>query len=284
MNIIFGRIVGDFNSYSLPDTNFDEQTFKSSVSRSSLYIVYLFIAKFALSYAAMVGSKICPGISKTQLTFHQICFRILSLYASAALRLEYTQSLFSMPLRKLDEISVGSVSNAITTQSNTIQQSISDRLALLFQSVALLVAAYAVAFRYSWSLTLVVSSAILFVVLCFWLTLPFLVKGQQRIDEADNKHVSVAADAFSSIRTVFSLGAEAALTKRHSQWTEEARRRGLRMSLVMGVHLASLFFAIYVSFAMAFWFGLKLYREGHIANVNSVITYDFTLTFAGHNF
>lgn len=168
---------------------------------------------------------------------------------------------------------MGTVSNAITAQSNTIQQSVSDRLAILFQSIALLIAAYAIAFRYSWALTLVVSSAILFVVLCFCLTVPFLIKGQQHIDQADNKHASIAGDAFSSIRTVFSLGAEGTLIKKHSEWIEEARRRGLRMSLVTGTHLSTLFFAMYVSFALAFWFGLKLYREGHIANINTVITY-----------
>ncbi|KAJ5326505.1 putative ABC multidrug transporter [Penicillium brevicompactum] len=259
MNIIFGKIVGDFNSYSLPDTAVNEHTFRSSINKSSLYIVYLFIGKFVLTYIAM------------------ICFRIISLYASAALRLEYTQSLFSMPISKLDQISVGTVSNAITAQSNTIQQSVSDRLAILFQSLALLVAAYAIAFRYSWALTLVVSSAILFVVICFCLTVPLLVKGQQYVDEADNKHASIAADAFGSIRAVLSLGAEGSLIKKHSHWIEEARRRGLRMSLVTGTHLATLFFAMYVSFALAFWFGLKLYREGHIANVNTVITVFFSV-------
>lgn len=177
-----------------------------------------------------------------------------------------------MPISKLDEISVGTVSNAITAQSNTIQQSVSDRLAILCQSIALLVAAYAIAFRYSWALTLVVSSAILFVVICFCLTVPLLIKGQQHVDQADNKHASIAADAFGSIRTVFSLGAEESLTKKHSQWIEEARKRGLGMSLVTGTHLATLFFAMYVSFALAFWYGLKLYREGHIANINTVIT------------
>ncbi|CAG7958159.1 unnamed protein product [Penicillium olsonii] len=259
MNIIFGKIVGDFNSYSLPDTPLNEHTFKSSINKSSLYIVYLFIGKFVLTYIAM------------------ICFRIISLFASASLRLEYTRSLFSLPVSKIDEISVGTVSNAITAQSNTIQQSVSDRLAILFQSIALLIAAYAIAFRYSWALTLVVSSAILFVVICFCLTVPLLIKGQQHVDQADNKHASIAADAFGSIRTVFSLGAEASLTKKHSHWIEEARRRGLGMSLVTGTHLATLFFAMYVSFALAFWYGLKLYREGHIANINTVITVFFSV-------
>ncbi|KGO45772.1 ABC transporter, integral membrane type 1 [Penicillium expansum] len=200
-----------------------------------------------------------------------------SLRASGALRLEYTQALFSLPMSKIDEMSVGTVTHAITALSNTIQQSVSDRLAILFQSLALLIAAYAIAFRYSWALTLVVSSAIVFVILGFSLTMPFLVKGQQNVDKADEKHAALAAEVFGSIRTVFALGAEQPLFKKYTRWVEEARKRGLRMSLVSGIHLAMLFFAMYVSFSLAFWFGLKLYREGHIANINTVITVFFSV-------
>jgi ABC-type multidrug transport system fused ATPase/permease subunit len=198
---------------------------------------------------------------------------MISLKASSALRLQYMQALFAQPVSKLDEISVGTVTNTITGLSNTMQQSVSDRLAILFQAIALLISAYAIAFRYSWALTLVVSSAILFVVLGFSLTVPILVRGQRDVDLADEKHASIAADVFSSIRTVFSLGAEASLSQRYAEWVEEARRRGTRMALVTGIHLALLFFSMYASFALAFWFGLKLYRDGHIPDVGTVITY-----------
>lgn len=219
----------------------------------SLYIVYLFIGKFVLTYISMV------------------CFRIISLQASAALRLEYMNALFAQPIRKLDETSVGTVANAITILSNTIQQSISDRLAILFQSLALMVAAYAVAFRFSWALTLVVSSALLFVLVGFSITVPVILKAQKMVDQADDKHASVAAEVFSSIRTVLSLGAEVTLSQKYFSWVNEARNRAVRMCPVTGIHLALLFFAMYSSYALAFWLGLKLFREGHIANINTVI-------------
>ncbi|QQK47699.1 ABC multidrug transporter, putative [Penicillium digitatum] len=227
MNIVFGQLVGNFTEYFIPGSGVTEQSFKSSVNKDSLYIVYLFIGKFALTYISMM------------------CFRLTSLHASGALRLEYIQALFSLPMSRIDEISVGTVTNAITALSNTIQQSVSDRLAILFQSLALLIAAYAIAFRYSWALTLVVSSAIVFVVLVFSLTTPFLVKAQQNVDKADEKHVALAAEVFGSIRTVFALGAEQPLFKKYTQWVEEARKGGMRMSLVTGIHLGTLFFAIY---------------------------------------
>lgn len=196
----------------------------------------------------------------------------MSLRTSAALRLEYMQSLFAQPVSRLDEISVGTVANTITALSNTIQQSVSDKLAILFQSLALLIAAYIIAFRYSWALTLVASSALLFIMLVFGATVLILVKGQRKVDKTDEKHASIAAEVFGSIRTVFSLGAETSLSKKYSYWIGESRRLGLRMAFVTGLHLAVLFFAMYSSFALSFWFGLKLFREGHIANVNTVIT------------
>lgn len=196
-----------------------------------------------------------------------------SLQASAALRLEYVQALFAQPIHKLDEISVGTVTNTITALSNTIQSSVSDKLAILFQSLALLIAAYAIAFRFSWALTLVVSAAIVFAVIAVLIILPIMVKTQRRVDEADHKHASIAADTISSIRTVLSLGAETPLLNKYSQWINEAQNRGLRMSPASGIQLGLLFFSMYSSFAVAFWFGLKQYREGNIANVDTVVTY-----------
>lgn len=196
----------------------------------------------------------------------------MGLRVSGGLRLKYMQSLFAQPISKLDEISVGTVANTITALSNTIQQSVSDKLAILFQSLALLVTAYVVAFRYSWALTLVTSSALLFILLAFSVTVPILVKGQQRIDKTDEKHATIASEVFSSTRTVLSLGAEATLSRKYSSWVEQSRKIALGMSFVTGIQLGLVFFAMYACFSLSFWTGLRFYREGHIANVNAVVT------------
>lgn len=182
------------------------------------------------------------------------------------------EALFAQPISKLDQVSVGTVSNTITTLSNAIQQSISDKLAILFQSTALLISAYIIAFKYSWALTLVTSSALLFILLVCSFTIPAITRIQSAVDKADEKHSTVAAEIFGSIRTVVSLGAETSLSKKYAAWIEEARRRGKNMSVVIGIQLGLVFFAMFASYSLAFWFGLKLFREGHIANINAVIT------------
>ncbi|KAE8373973.1 P-loop containing nucleoside triphosphate hydrolase protein [Aspergillus bertholletiae] len=262
MNIVFGKMVGEFNGYFIPGRSVTEAQFKSSVSKLSLYIVYLFIAKFALTYVSM------------------LCFRVIGLRVSAALRMKYMQSLFTQPITTLDQVSVGTVTNTITTLSNSIQQSISDKLAILFQSLALLVAAYIIAFRYSWALTLVTSASLLFILVACSITIPIITKAQQKVDKADEKHSSAAAEVFGSIRTVVSLGAEEPLRKKYAAWVEESQKCGQGMSTVMGAHFALMFFAMYSSFSLAFWAGLKFFREGHIANINTVITVFFSIMIA----
>ncbi|KAJ6092221.1 hypothetical protein N7467_004190 [Penicillium canescens] len=262
MNIIFGGLVGEFSSYFTPGTSTTEAQFKASVSRLSLYIVYLFIAKFTLTY------------------FSMYCFRVISLRVSAALRLEYMNSLFAQPISKLDQVSVGTVVNTITTLSNSIQQSISDKLAILFQSSALLIAAYIIAFKYSWALTLATSSCLLFILVVCSMTLPAISQIQQKTDKADEKHSAIAAEVFGSIRTVISLGAEAPLAKKYRQWVTESRDRGRNMAIIMGFQFGLIFFAMYASYSLAFWLGLKLYREGHIRDINTVIIVFFSVMIA----
>ncbi|OAP58471.1 hypothetical protein AYL99_07561 [Fonsecaea erecta] len=259
MNIVFGALVKDFNGYFLPNATVTEGQFKATVNQNSLYLVYLFIGRFVLTYIS---------------TF---CFRVTGLRISARLRLSYLQSLFAQPIKKLDEVSAGTVANTITASSNIIQISISDKLHSLFMAVALIITAYIIAFRYSPLLTLVASSSMLFVVIVYSVTTPFLIKRMAQIEKANAKAASIAGEVFGSIRAVFALGAEQCLTKKYDAAVQESQRYGLAMSPLYGAQVAPGFFAMYASFALSFWFGLKQFREGHIANIGTVVTVFFSV-------
>lgn len=190
---------------------------------------------------------------------------------SANLRLAYVRALFAQPVKKVDEVSTGTIANTVTSSANTIQLSISDKLHLLFSSIALTIAAYVIAFKYSWALTLVTSSAIVFVLVVYSITTPIVIKLVQKLEAADAKAASVAGEVFGSIRTAFSLGAEEQLTEKYYQSVAHSQTTGLRISRQFGMQLAPIFFAMYSSFALAFWYGIKLYRGGHIHDVSTVI-------------
>ncbi|RMZ82567.1 hypothetical protein DV738_g1474, partial [Chaetothyriales sp. CBS 135597] len=258
MNIVFGSLVGDFNSYFLPNTSTTKAEFLHSVSQGSLYIVYLFIGKFVLSY---IGA---------------FCFRIAGLRISGSLRLSYMRALFRKPISKLDETSLGSVSNTITSNANSILLGITEKLSLLFQSLALEITAYVISFKYSWKLTLVSSACLLFCALFYPITIPKLLKATQALEEADKKHATIAGEIFSSIRTVLSLGAAKPLSDKYCAWVAESQKRGMRFAPLVAVQITPGFFILYCSFSLTFWFGLKLFRSGEV-EVNAVVIVIFSM-------
>ena len=198
-------------------------------------------------------------------------FRLTGIRISATIRLAYIKALFAQPVSVLDKEPPGKATTMITSSANTIQIALSEKLSTFIQAIALVISAYAIAFRYSWALTLVSSSTMLFILLVYGSIVPIVIKLQRSIDKADEKAASVAAQVFGSIRTVISLGAETELTKRYSEWIQTSQERGKKLSPWMGVQLSPTFFAMYCNFALTFWFGLKLYHDGRIDSVSTVV-------------
>jgi ATP-binding cassette subfamily B (MDR/TAP) protein 1 len=221
--------------------------------KSRLALVYLFLGKFTLCYIAMYA------------------FRVTGIHISAAIRLAYLRALFSQSIGRLDRLPPGQAANTITTSSNLLQNGISEKLSTCIQFTTLLITAYVIAFVYSWQLTLVASSILVFCILVFGTIIPLSIRFQKSFDHANDKASSIASEVFSSIRMVVACGAERRVFDSYSKWVDEARRRGLKLSPVIGTQMAPLFFGVYGDFAITFWYGVKLFREHRIDNVQAVI-------------
>jgi ABC-type multidrug transport system fused ATPase/permease subunit len=183
-------------------------------------MVYLFIARYVLSYISMFS------------------FRMIGIRMSAAIRLAYLQALFSQSIAVLDTLPPGQTASTITTTANTLQIGISEKLAIFLQFTSLMIGAVIIAFKYSWSLTLVTSSVLLFISLTYGIIVPLLVKMMKEVEHADGKASAIASETFGSIRMVAACGAEERMAKRYSRWTQESRRRGLKLSPVIGVQFS----------------------------------------------
>ena len=110
--------------------------------------------------------------------------------------------------------------------------------------LALIISAYTIAFRYSWSLTLVSSSALLFIIVVYTPITPILMKKQQGVVKANARAAGIAGEIFGSIRAVFSLGAQKKLTEKHTAAVEDAKKQGLSMSVFYGTQIAPMFFSM----------------------------------------
>ncbi|KAF7906504.1 hypothetical protein EAF00_000783 [Botryotinia globosa] len=253
MNIVFGKLVGNFSDYFVPGTTTTKAEFTSTINNLTLFVTYLFIARWILSYISM------------------FTFRLVGLRISAKLRLNYLKALFSLPVGVLDTLPSGQASNTITTTANTLQVGISEKLGTILQYLAMLITAIAIAFTYSWALTLVTSSVLLFVALVYGTVIPIVMKMSKNIEHADEKASGVAGEVLGSIRMIVACGSEDRTAKKYSGWVEESRKRTLKMSPWVGVQFSPLMFAIYATMALCFWFGFRLFSEGHLENVGTIL-------------
>lgn len=226
---------------------------------------------------------------------------------SAKIRLTYLQQLFRLPVCVLDTLPSGQASNTLTNTANILQVGISEKLGMFLQFTALFVTALIIAFVYSWALTLVTSSVLLFIVIVYSVTIPINMKLQREVDHADEKAAGIAGEVLGSIRMIVACGAEGRIAKKYSGWVQESRRRGGKLAPYIGAQFAPRKYHMFVyscvnvtnpysllhrlcvstclqvfglylrqnhsAMAICFWYGFKLYVGGHVHNVGDIVTY-----------
>ena len=196
---------------------------------------------------------------------------MIGIRMSAAIRLHYLRSLFSQTIHVLDSMPSGTAAATITSTANTLQIGISEKLGTFIEFNATIVAAIVIAFTYSWALTLVTGSVILFILVVLSILLPFIIKGHAKVTKADNKSSAVATEAFGAIRMITSCGAETRTVKKYAEWVVKAKQAGQTTSPLMATQFGLVFFGLYGAFALSFWFGTKEYVAGHIGSVGTVV-------------
>lgn len=145
----------------------------------------------------------------------------------------------------------GAAAGTITSEANTLQVGISEKLGTFLEFGACIIAAIIVAFTYSWQVTLVTSSVVLFISLAVGTFLPFIMKGTNRATKAETKAAAVATESFSAIRMVYACGAQGRMATEYSKWVSEAKRHGIYTSPFVGANFGSIFFGLYGAFGLS---------------------------------
>ncbi|KAK8116959.1 ABC transporter family protein [Apiospora kogelbergensis] len=195
----------------------------------------------------------------------------MSLRISSAMRLAYLKALLGQRVSLLDTQPPGQIAAIITTTANTLQTGISDKLAAILQSMSLIVSAAVIAFLHSWKLTLVTSSGLLLITLCYVITIPFITRNMKQVEDANIKAAATANEALGSIRMIAAYGAEKKMVDRYARWVAESERRGMSLSKVIGMQQATIYFSVFATFALAFWFAVRMLLGLQIPNVGVLI-------------
>ncbi|KAM5476044.1 multidrug-resistance transporter mdr5 [Microsporum audouinii] len=257
MTIVFGKFVDVFNDFGVG--KIDGADFRGQISKNALWFVYLFVAKFALVY------------------IHTICFNITAIRSVRKLRLHYIKAILRQEMAYFDTYTPGSVATRISNNANLIQTGMSEKVGTCCQGVAMLIAAFVVAFTQNWRLTLPVATSIPTAVTLVGITVALDAKLEAKILDIYSKAGGLVEETLGSIRVVVAFGAGDRLRKKYDDHLEAAKGFGVKKGPVLGVQYSSEFFIMYCAYALAFWYGIKLLLQGKIGSGGEILTVLFSI-------
>ncbi|XPT01488.1 hypothetical protein M3J09_010623 [Ascochyta lentis] len=253
MNIIFAKLVKSFSSMTVSPEEDVAAAFMSIINEYVLYIVYLFIGRICLAYIAVIG------------------FRVTSLHISAGIRLHYLQELFRLPISTLDALPPGQTTAIITVTANILQLGISERLSSLIQATSVILIALIIGCCFSWELTLVTSSGLIAIAIWYAISTPLVANRYAKVQKLEREAAGFAADALSSIKMIAACGAEDKVSQSYGNLVDEMRILSQKLSPILALQHAPVFFTIYATFALCFWFAVELYLKLKFANVETLV-------------
>lgn len=260
MTIIFGKFISQFNGFAAGNTTPD--SFTNDVNSFVLWFIYLFIARFGLSYITTVAITI--SATRTVRTFRQA-------FLAHTIRRE---------IWHFDKQSNGATATQVTTNGNRINQGIAEKLTFAIQSLSMFFSAFIVALAIQWKLTLITMTIIPVILIVTSICIAIDAVQEARITKTYSQAASLAEEAFSSIRTIQAFWAYSKLSDQYNDFLKAAHKEGNKKSPNYSVLFTTEYFCVYSGIALSFWQGFRMFQSGEIQNAGTVFTVVLSVTIA----
>ncbi|NWS10523.1 ABCBB protein, partial [Pachyramphus minor] len=231
------------------------QNEKNVTIRCGLLDIEQEMTRFAGYYAGI-------GCAILVLGYLQICFWVMSAARQIQkIRKAYFRKIMQMDIGWFDCTSVGELNTRISDDVNKINEAIADQVAIFVQRITTFVSGFLLGFVSGWKLTLVIIavSPLLGVGAAVYGLAVAKLTGQEL--KAYAKAGAVADEVLSSIRTVAAFGGEKKEVERYDKNLVFAQHWGIRKGIIMGLFTGYMWLIIFLSYALAFWYGSKLVLE-----------------------
>ncbi|XP_075994467.1 ATP-dependent translocase ABCB1 [Genypterus blacodes] len=170
----------------------------------------------------------------------------------------------------------GELNTRLTDDVYKIQEGIGDKVGMLLQSFTTFIVSFIIGFIKGWKLTLVILavSPVLGISAGFFsmVLTTFTTKEQSAYAKAG----AVAEEVLSAIRTVFAFSGQEKEIKRYHKNLEDAKAMGIKKALSANIAMGFTFMMIYLSYALAFWYGSTLILSGEYT-IGILLTVFFTV-------
>ncbi|UPX10227.1 ABC-type xenobiotic transporter [Ascochyta rabiei] len=260
MDLVFEKLVTAFNGFAVGTIG--PAGYRFQVNNYTLYFVYLFVAKFALVY------------------IHSVLISIAAIRATWAPRIDLSKHILRQNIAYFDSDAAASVTVQATTNGNSVNDDISEKLTLTIHGVSTFVSAFIVAFIIQWKLTLITIGIVLTIFIVTGICVGIDTKNGAQLLPIYSKAGLIAEKVFATVRTVHSFRLNPLLSKRYDKLLGDAMEVGMKKSPNLAVLFLPELFCVYCGYGLAFWQGIRRYQSGEISEVGDVFTVTIAVIFA----
>ncbi|KAI2799339.1 Pgp-2p [Blomia tropicalis] len=206
----------------------------------------------------------CLYMGLTTLGFVICNYFSVSMFAQAAknqvyqIKLIFFRSIVHQEISWFDTKTSGDFASKITGDLDIIQEGIGDKVSLTILSFCTVLYSLGVAFYYGWELTLVIMAVMPFMGIAFMVIGKIQARYAVTESSAYSKAGAIAEEVIKLVRTVYAFGGQEKEIKRYNENIQPARASGIKRSMFTGMSMGTMWFSIYASYGLAFWYGTRL--------------------------
>ncbi|KAI8878309.1 P-loop containing nucleoside triphosphate hydrolase protein [Backusella circina FSU 941] len=202
------------------------------------------------------------------------CFWVLTGENQAArIRKAYMNSIMHQDMSWFDKANDGSLTTRLASDTQIIQDGISEKFGLFITCVAQFIAGIVVAFVKGWNLAVVMLATIPVMLMVGGvmsrLVSKYTVRAQNDYAEAG----SVAEQVFSGIRTIYSFSLQERFAQIYDTKLDRAMKAGMKRGAISGAGFGSFMLVLFSTFGLAFWYGASLIREGKMNGATVMVAF-----------
>ncbi|BFU23351.1 p-glycoprotein 2 [Entamoeba histolytica] len=215
----------------------------------------------------MVCFAIGSGVGSFLMTF---CFFVMSERQGIKIRMLYFRALLRQDAGWYDFHESGELTSRIASDVQQIQDGMSQKFGIIFQTTTSFIAGYAIGFAKDWDLTLVIMSMSPFIVLSMTLLAVFATKFTVLGEESLGNAGAIAEATIGNMRTVHSLGQEHEFCEMYNEKIRVVDRYNVLKGLTVGLGLGAVMFFIMGAFSLGSWYASVVLRgKGGKKNVTA---------------
>ncbi|MEE6466379.1 hypothetical protein FKM82_006927 [Ascaphus truei] len=231
---------------------------------------------FSLYYVGIgAGVLVCGYV--------QVSFWVLSAARQTRkMRTTFFHSVLAQEISWFDVTKSGQLNTRLTEDINKINDGIGDKVGHLFQNVSIFVTGIIIGLVKGWQLALVILATSPLMAISAALSSKMLISLTSKELTAYAKAGAVAEEVLSSIRTVVAFGGQEKEIKRYTSNLGEAKKLGIKKAIASQLALGFVYFIIYASYGLSFWYGTVLILGDSGYTIGDVLVVFFCLIYSSY--